>query len=57
MKRRLAKPWIAEPFGVVGETDEGTSEPGHPQVVQMERLPYGPAKGKERDQEDGADGG
>ncbi len=38
---------------IVVEPDEGPAEPGHAEIVQVQRLPERPGEGKERDKRDG----
>ena len=42
---------------VVVGADEGPAEPGHPEVVQVERFPDRPGEREQRDEQDGAEGG
>ena len=41
---RAPEPRIAERLDVVGGADEGPAEPGHPQIVQVQRFPDRPQR-------------
>ena len=50
MSDRGAETRIGDGVAIVGETDEGTAEPRHAQVVEVQRLPHHPGERKTDDE-------